>query len=471
MQANSLIANRYQIERRIARGGQASVYLARQVPLDRKVALKILTPPPGSDDEEVRTFQERFLLEARTLATLDHPNIVTVYDYGQIEPGHFYIAMEFVEGRRFSELLREGAMAPERTIRLIGQVCGALSYAHQRKVIHRDIKNSNVLIRVDHHGHEQVKVVDFGIAKLMEDDPSLTLTGVVMGSPHFMAPEQARGSEIDHRVDIYAVGVLLYCGLAGRYPFNGSSSREIVSAHLSQEVPTFSDVNPDLTLHPTLEGTVRRCLAKEPEARFQDVDTLLTALTPFLADTDSIAMPAMALPNEALATEERPAWVNMVLWGAALVALLPALILAVVLMIVMSRQQTLTPDSPPEHAAQEQPAEPPSEVVTPAVPEVIKAVDPEPAEVTVQSDPAPVTATPEVRRQPNPTPEAPSSPAMSAGPEPATHRAAHAEIPPQTATAPAPPPREPEPQPSAWPDGSGDGFQIEDNDLKDPWED
>jgi len=471
MQANSLIANRYQIERRIARGGQASVYLARQVPLDRKVALKVLTPPPGSDDEEVRTFQERFLLEARTLATLDHPNIVTVYDYGQIEPGHFYIAMEFVEGRRFSELLREGAMAPERTIRLIGQVCGALSYAHRRKVIHRDIKNSNVLIRVDHHGNEQVKVVDFGIAKLMEDDPSLTLTGVVMGSPHFMAPEQARGSEIDHRVDIYAVGVLLYCGLAGRYPFNGTSSREIVSAHLSQEIPSFSDVNPDLTLHPTLEGTVRRCLAKEPEARFQDVDTLLTALTPFLADTDSIAMPAMPLPTKALAPEGRPAWVNMVLAGAALVALLPALILAVVLMIVMSRQQTLTPDSPPELTAQEQPTAPPPEVVTPAPPVDITEADPEPTEVTVRSAPAPITAAPEGRRQRDPTPEAPSSPVVSPETEPATDSTTDAATPPQTATTPAPPPPEPTPQTATWPDGSGDGFQIEDNDLKDPWED
>ena len=144
--------------------------------------------------------------------------------------------MEFVEGRRFSALLREGPMDPERTLRLIGQVCSALRYAHHRKVIHRDIKNSNVLVRVDHHGNEQVKVVDFGIAKLMEDDASLTMTGVVMGSPHFMAPEQARGSNIDHRVDIYAVGVLMYCGLVGRYPFNGTSSREIVSAHLSQDL-------------------------------------------------------------------------------------------------------------------------------------------------------------------------------------------------------------------------------------------
>jgi serine/threonine protein kinase len=466
MPDDSLIANRYRIERRIARGGQASVYLARQVPLDRKVALKVLTPPPGSDEEEIRTFQERFLLEARTLATLDHPNIVTVYDYGQIEPGRFYIAMEFVEGRRFSELLREGAMAPERALRLIGQVCSALSYAHRHKVIHRDIKNSNVLIRVDHHGSEQVKVVDFGIAKLMEDDPSLTMTGVVMGSPHFMAPEQARGATIDHRVDIYAVGVLLYCGLVGRYPFNGTSSREIVSAHLSQEIPPFQEVNPELVLHPDLEGAVRRCLAKEPGERFQDVDTLLTALTPFLGDADSIAMPAVATgesPAQEPEPEKRPAWVGMVLAGAALVALLPALILAAILAMVMSRQPEVTaPVSPPPAVTDHEPPAPePPEVPEPPAPEVV-------AEPPPEAPPPTVAVRPQSRPTAAPTPEAPSSAATRPPPQATAARTDAPEDPPQTTTAPSTPPATPAAAPAS---GGGDDFQIGNNDLKDPWED
>ena len=428
MPAEDLIANRYRIERRIARGGQASVYLARQVPLDRKVALKVLTPPPGTDAEDVQTFQERFLLEARTLATLDHPNIVTVYDYGPIDSGGFYIAMEFVEGRRFSELLRVGPMAPERALSLIQQVCSALSYAHQRKVIHRDIKNSNVLIRVDHHGNEQVKVVDFGIAKLMEDDASLTMTGVVMGSPHFMAPEQARGATIDHRVDIYAVGVLLYCGLVGRYPFNGESSREIVSAHLSQEIPRFAEANPDLTLSPMLERTVRRCLAKEPDARFQDVDTLLTALTPFLGDRDSLAMPVVPTDEiPAAASTRRPAWMGLLLVGAVVVALLPVVVLVVVLFILLSpssspsivqppaevvvtidevasegsittdtlpkaeaeaEAEAEAPDPPPE-APEIQPEEPPSRPS--AAPVVATTPPPAPAEVPIRTSPPTTT--------------------------------------------------------------------------------
>ena len=447
MPADSLIANRYRIERRIARGGQASVYLARQVPLNRKVALKILTPPPGSDAEEIDTFEQRFLLEAQTLATLDHPNIVTVYDYGQIEPGSFYIAMEFVEGRRFSALLREGPMVQQRALRLIGQVCSALSYAHRHKVIHRDIKNSNVLVRVDHHGHEQIKVVDFGIAKLMEDNTSLTLTGVVMGSPHFMAPEQARGAMIDHRVDIYAVGVLLYCGLVGRYPFNGTSSREIVSAHISQEIPTFQEANPSLLLHPSLEGAVRRCLAKEPSERFQDVDTLLTALTPFLSDTNSIIMPAHTT-REANTTEEpptkRPAWMGLLLAGAALIALLPALILAMLLVVLMSH----VPDAPSEVA--------PTEIIPPeATAEIL-----------------PEAGLPEATPPVLSTPEAPSQPPVNETPPTATTNTSTTKDPPQTTTASNPPPRTPvSTTPDRYDEGSDEGFKIEDNDLRDPWED
>ena len=470
MQAESLIANRYRIERRIARGGQASVYLARQEHLDRKVALKVLTPPMGSDEEEIKSFEERFLLEAKTLATLDHPNIVTVYDYGQIEPGSFYIAMEFVEGQRFSALLREGPIAPTRALDLIRQVCSALRYAHQRKVIHRDIKNSNVLIRVDHHGREQVKVVDFGIAKLMEDDASLTMTGVVMGSPHFMAPEQARGITIDHRVDIYAVGVLLYCGLVGRYPFNGTSSREIVSAHISQEIPSFSTANPELTLPSTLEETVRRCLAKEPGERFQDIDTLLSALNPFLSEPDSMAMAAVQMPTdeESVADTERPKWVGMLLVGSALIALLPALLLSGILVYLVSQDT------------------PTAAVSEPAPPAVVEPVEPEPVEpvmVPVEVEPEPVTEEPRAADPPTGARQAPTAPAASTPEAPSRPQTQPATPPadplpsaaPESPPSPTPSTSAPEETvapPSAWPsEVSDEGFEIEDNDLRNPWED
>ena len=285
MQPGAIIAGRYRIVRQLASGGQAAVFLAKQEPLGRQVALKILMPGTEANEQERLLFQNRFQREARTLAGFDHPNIIVIYDYGPSEEGSFYIAMEYIEGVRFNDLLRSGPLEPMRALRLIMQVCEALRYAHEHKVIHRDIKHSNVLVR-NRNGVEQVKVVDFGIAKMMEDETGLTLTGVVLGSPHFMAPEQARGSTLSHQVDIYAVGVLLYCCLVGRYPFNGDSFHKIVFGHLGKEVPTFQEANPAVQINPNLEAIVRRCLAKEPTQRFPDVDDLLRTLSWFLEEDD-----------------------------------------------------------------------------------------------------------------------------------------------------------------------------------------
>ena len=274
-----LVAGRYRIVRRLARGGQAAVYLARQLPLNRQVALKFLTRPGGEEGED-DSFEERFLQEARTLAALDHPNIVTVFDYGETADGQFFIAMEYVDGLRFNDVLKDGALPPRRALELVLQVCEALRFAHSRGVVHRDIKNSNVLVRRTEDGREQVKVVDFGIAKMAaERDVGLTQAGVILGSPHFMAPEQARGSGVDQRADIYAVGVLIYCALAGRYPFTGPHSTAILTAHLTQDPPRFSEVVPELHLPDSLERIIRRCLKKTPEARYADMDALIAELT------------------------------------------------------------------------------------------------------------------------------------------------------------------------------------------------
>ena len=296
----SLIAGRYRIERRIARGGQASVYLAHQEPLGRMIALKVLATPTDISAAERDRFQQRFLLEAKTLASLDHPHIVTVYDYGQTDAGDLYIAMEYVDGVRFNDLLRHGRLEVDRALGLVRQVCSALQYAHNRGVIHRDIKNSNVLVKRDAAGREMVKVVDFGIVKLRHEKIDLTQVGIILGSPHFMAPEQAQGKDVDHRVDIYAVGVLMYCALAGRYPFNGSHSTAILTAHLTREPPTFSEVAPDLRLPAGLEQLVRRCLAKPPEDRFPDMASIITRI-------DTYTTAQAAGPLEELGTMSREA--------------------------------------------------------------------------------------------------------------------------------------------------------------------
>ncbi|MFT4977609.1 MAG: serine/threonine protein kinase, partial [Myxococcota bacterium] len=235
VEIGELIGGRYRVEALIARGGQASVWRAKQEPLERAVALKILTPPPTREDSE--PFQERFLLEARTLASLNHPNIVVVYDFGEVRDGYYYIAMEHIEGVRFSEILRQRPRDIRRTLRLIAQICSALRYAHNRGVIHRDVKNANILVRRSEEGEEIVKVVDFGIVKLQEADPGITQEGVILGSPHFMAPEQIRGEAFDHRADIYAVGVLMFCAVMGRYPYRGKTPHDIMRAHLTSPLP------------------------------------------------------------------------------------------------------------------------------------------------------------------------------------------------------------------------------------------
>ncbi|MBW2255202.1 MAG: serine/threonine protein kinase [Deltaproteobacteria bacterium] len=247
----TIIAGRYQVDRLIARGGMAAVYLAHHVKLNRPVALKILSPPP--DAEDPGAFEERFQLEAETLASLDHPNIVILHDFGETADGRFFLAMEFVEGPRLSDALRDGPLPSERALHLIMQVCAALRYAHKRGVVHRDLKPSNLLIRRREDGEEKVKVVDFGLVKLTEADQSITRAGLILGSPHCMAPEQVKGLDVDHRADIYATGVLMFRALTGQYPFHGPNSAATMIAHLNQPVPTFFSVAPELVAPAGLE--------------------------------------------------------------------------------------------------------------------------------------------------------------------------------------------------------------------------
>ena len=268
----------------------------------REVALKILSPSP--DMEESGAFEERFRLEAETLAALNHPNIVTLYDYGQTDDGRYFLALEYIDGPRFTDILRAGPMAAADAVRLILQVCRALRYAHRRGVVHRDLKPSNLLTYRDDEGEEHVKVVGFGLVKVLEDDQSLTRAGLILGSPHCMAPEQIRGDEIDHRADIYAIGVLLFRAVTATWPFHGDTSTGTMIAHINNPVPRFRDLQLPFEVS-LLEDVIRRCLSKNAADRYADVGTLMTKRRAIGVDASLTLTSASQLSGSATLAERR----------------------------------------------------------------------------------------------------------------------------------------------------------------------
>lgn len=363
--ATPVVGGRYNVLRLIARGGMASVYLAEHIALHRLVALKILHPPPGTDEADGDSFRRRFQLEAETLAALDHPNIVTLYDYGQTDDGRFYLAMEYVDGPRFADLMARGPMDPDRAIGLLLQVCAALRYAHKRGVVHRDLKPSNLLLSTDAEGQDRVKVVDFGLVKVGEIDQSLTREGVVLGSPHCMAPEQVQGAAIDHRADIYAIGVLLFRALTGSYPFHGPNSTATMLAHLSEAIPSFAQVAPSLRVSPRVEAIVRRCLARRAEQRYPDVGALAADLNRAIGaqpEPDStvsmVEEPPPAAPAEARGVDRLP-WLAAALVGLLMVGgVVGALLLGGEAEAPVAAEGAL-PEPLPAPVVAAEPAEPP----------------------------------------------------------------------------------------------------------------
>jgi serine/threonine-protein kinase len=273
-----LINDRYKIVGIIARGGMGKVYRAEQAPLGRLVALKVLNPNySGENDPE---FHKRFFLEASIASKLTHPNTVTIFDYGKTDDDVYYIAMELLEGRTLHRALREeGPFDPERTMHIGRQICRSLREAHGLGVIHRDLKPANVYLV--QHGDENdfVKVLDFGLVKnLDEKGEELTQTGLFMGSPKYMSPEQIRGEKVDSRVDVYALGVMMYEMLTGKVPFDRPNSVNILMAHIQEQVPVMGELNTNVRVPPPVEAVVRRCMAKNPDERYGSMDEVLVAL-------------------------------------------------------------------------------------------------------------------------------------------------------------------------------------------------
>lgn len=262
---------RFQVEALLGRGGMGEVYKAFDPTLQRIVAVKTVRP-----DIDRPEYLDRLMREAQACARLSHPNIVTVYEAGQID-GVVYIAMEYLQGENLSQVLERKGLSFEAKIRILSQVLGALHHAHLLDVVHRDIKPSNIHIQSD----GSVKLVDFGLARMLQAD-TLTASGNVLGTPHYASPEQLKGEEIDRRTDIYSTGVMAYEMLSGRRPFEpDNSSISSVILKVIQDAPKPMDTDMSRML-PEIEGIVSRAMAKAPVDRFQSADDMRMALDNFL---------------------------------------------------------------------------------------------------------------------------------------------------------------------------------------------
>ncbi len=262
------IEGRYTLERELGRGGMGAVFLARDLKLDRLVAIKVL-PPELAVRPELR---ERFLRETRTAASFSHPNIVAVHSVEET-PGLLFFVMNYIEGETLSQRVRrQGPLPVPDAIRLLQEVAWALSYAHGRGVVHRDIKPDNVLLE---RATGRALVMDFGIARSVAAS-GLTQMGETVGTPHFMSPEQAAGDKVDGRSDLYSLGVVGYFAVTGRLPFDADSAQAVMVAHISQPAPPVSRFRPDLPA--PLTTAIDRCLAKAPEGRYPTGEALVEAL-------------------------------------------------------------------------------------------------------------------------------------------------------------------------------------------------
>ena len=222
----------YIVQRKLGEGGMGTVYAGEQPTIGKLVAIKVLAPHCANDPELLR----RFVEEARAANRIRHPNIIDIFSFGQLSDLRLYFVMEFLDGESLAEAIDKGAIRPNELRRLLCQICGALEASHQVGIVHRDLKPENIWIARPLHGESYVKLLDFGIAKLLDPTrTNLPQTGAVMGTPLFMAPEQCMGREIDARTDIYALGVILYRIFAGQLPFQGTVITELVFRHVTEE--------------------------------------------------------------------------------------------------------------------------------------------------------------------------------------------------------------------------------------------
>jgi len=296
---------RYRLVAHIASGGMGAIFRAEHVHLRKDVAVKVLRPDLTASADLV----ERFRREAEIAATLAHPNIVRVTDFGRSPEGWLFLAMEFLEGESLFERLRRGGpLRPEQAIPILVQVCRGLEAAHQRGVIHRDLKPENIFLLPGEP--PPTKILDFGIAKITDPGvASETQAGMVVGTPEYLSPEQAMGTAVDGRADVYAVGLIAWRMMVGRHPFQAADARGLVLMQATRPVPSLSEARPELRSHPMLLAAVARACAKDPAERTASAGQLALELEACLDPAARLPTPPGALassPSGAFAATQRP---------------------------------------------------------------------------------------------------------------------------------------------------------------------
>ncbi len=353
---------RYDVTRKIGEGGMGVVYEAKHTLIGKRVAIKVLLDKYAQKADIVARLQQ----EARLASSIGHEHIVDITDFGETHDGRTYVVMEFLEGESLAQLLaREGPLPPARACAIGRQAASALGAAHGKGIVHRDVKPENVFI-IRRNNRDFVKVVDFGISKAMKlegdghgsSSPRLTHTGMVLGTPLYMSPEQARGEDdLDHRIDVYALGVILYELLSGEVPYRGTNYLNVISAVLSTDPRPLREVRPELPLSAALEAIVLKAMAKSRDDRYASMAELDADLARLEAGDAVVA--AISQPALALGQRRRRSRLTALLWVLGVVTLIGA---TVAIVVPLTRSTEAAPEPP-------------------VVPQVVKPPDPVPPPV------------------------------------------------------------------------------------------
>ncbi len=409
-----VIAGRFQIVRKLGDGGMGEVFLAEQQPMGRLVALKILRAALADDAQQV----ERFKREAQAASRLKHPNTIIVHDFGQGQDGVVFLAMEYLEGRTLAHLLdEEGRLEPRRAVRMMAQICGSLHEAHGHGVVHRDLKPENIFLTERGGQTDFVKVLDFGIAKIRDNQAggkleTITRQGAIFGTPQYMSPEQIKGADLDARSDVYALGVMLYQMLSGALPFKAATAVEMLTKHLAEAPAPLTVDTADAATVARLEATALRALSKDRAHRQPGAQAFLEELEAALGGP---ALPA-APPNVVPVASPPPAPAGTPRWPLAVVAAAAAAgIGAAVLFARPEPDAGVGTNAPPTSAPTQSPSTAPTAAATqaptepPAVPPTQAPSVPPTAPPTLPPTQAPTAAPTAPATRPPAPPTAPAT--------------------------------------------------------------